>query len=164
MSESTIKKFEVSIPLAPEKVERLRFLEVEQVRRDLKGEERDPELTKELAELQESQEGNKFTLVTQKLTRGQYLNVLKKAEPKGDDPLDSSLGYDSDVFGGLLIRESTIALFDSKGEEVMSEELDVVLDGDTGMSLETFMYVFEELLSWQKAESERGLNLWGLSV
>lgn len=162
MSESTIKKFEVTIPLPPEKVERLRFLEVEQVRRDLKGEERDPELTKELAELQESQEGNKYTLVTQKLTRGQYLNVLKNAEPKGDDPLDSSLGYDSDVFGGLLIRESAIALFDSEGNDVMSEELDAVLDGDTGMSLETFMYIFEELLSWQKAESERGLNLWAL--
>lgn len=164
MSESTTKKFEVSIPLPPEKVERLRFLEVDQVRRDLKGEERDPKLDEELAELQESQESNRYIMMCRKLTRGQYQNVLKEAEPKGDDPLDSSLGYDTDVFGGLLIRKSVVALFDSNGDDVLESHLDMMLDGDTGMSLEKFMYIFEELLNWQKAESERGLNLWALSV
>lgn len=162
MSESTIKKFEILIPLSEEESERLRLLEVEQVRRDLKGEERDPEQEKEIAELQKSQEENKYVLMCQKLTRGQYQNVLKNAEPKGDDLLDSSLGYDTDIFGGLLIRQSAIALFNSEGEDVLDKELDRILDGDTGMSLEKFMHIFEELLNWQKSESERGLNLWAL--
>lgn len=164
MSESATKKFEISIPLPAEKVERVRFLEVDQVRRDLKGEERDPKLDEELAELQKVQEDNRYIMMCQKLTRGQYQNVLKEAEPKGDDPLDSSLGYDADVFGGLLIRKSVVALFDSNGDDVLESHLDTVLDGESGMSLEKFMYVFEELLNWQKAESVRGLNLWGLSV
>lgn len=164
MSERTLKKFEFFVPLSQEKLERTRLLEVDQVRRDLKGEERDEALDAELAELQKEQEGAKYILMCQKLTRGQYQNVLKNAEPKGDDPLDSSLGYDTDVFGALLIRQSAVALFDSSGEDVLDEKLDSVLDGETGMSLEKFMHIFEELLNWQKAESERGLNLWGLSV
>lgn len=163
MSESTTKKFEISIPLPPETMERVRFLEVDQVRRDLKGEERDSARAAELEELHHAQESNRFIMMCRKLTRGQYQNVLKEAEPKGDDPLDSSLGYDTDVFGGLLIRKSVVALFDSNGDDVLESHLDTVLDGESGMSLEKFMYIFEELLNWQKAESERGLNLWVLS-
>lgn len=161
---SATRKFEFFVPLSAEEEERIRLLEVDQVRRDLKGEERDPKLDEELAELQEKAQTNSYTLVAKKLTRGQYRDVLKNAEPKGDDPLDSSLGYDTDIFGALLIRSSVVALFDSKGDDVTEEKLDTVLDGETGMSMEKFMYIFEELLAWQKDESERGLNLWGLSV
>lgn len=163
MSENSTKTFEVHVPLPEELEERLRCLEIDQVRRDIKGEERDPKQEEELASLHKAQGENKFILVCQKLTRGQYQNLLKEAEPKGDDPLDSSLGYDTDVFGALLIRKSAIALLNAHGDEVLEEHLDTILDADEGMSLEKFMYIFEELLSWQKAESERGLNLWALS-
>ena len=124
---SATRKFEFFVPLSAEEEERIRLLEVDQVRRDLKGEERDPKLDEELAELQEKAQTNSYTLVAKKLTRGQYRDVLKNAEPKGDDPLDSSLGYDTDIFGALLIRSSVVALFDSKGDDVTEEKLDTVL-------------------------------------
>ena len=158
----TTKKYDVLIPLPEELSTELRKLEVDEVRLGLQGKEPTEEAVARLAELKEMQESNKYTMIFEKLSRGKYRNVLKNAEPNGDDPLDSSLGYNTDVFGSLLIRASTISIFDHAGEDVTETHLDTLLDADQGMSMEKFMQIFEDLMHWQTDGSEESLNLWAL--
>lgn len=158
------KKFPLSLPLPGDLIEELRQLEVEEVAYDLRGEEFPLEKRERLELLHQTQDRQTFTLICKKLTRGGYQNVLKNAEPNGDDALDSSLGYDTDVFGSLLIRSSVVALLDGEGEDVTSTQLDRVLDDTDGISMDAFMMVFHELVEWQKESGEESPNFWALSA